>query len=304
MKTFDGQYVRNHVNGDRSLPLANGTSLRKLPQRQPAHPIVFSRFAVVTTAARKRGTAAIPPMCQRHKDAAMTHTPSTIDPPASSTDVPTLPSLDPGLTLLESDGRATGPLQSLVLDHLMLTDGEARWVDANGNASTTALAAIAPSRRTLSRIQVARAFTAFQHYSLIETLAREITSDTSLVVVPDVAWFYEGDDLAASEGETMLAHALDQLRDVAAAHDLPVLLSWREGSPLSDCVAGVCDRTLEYVRTAFGPRFCGDEFETLVFDCTGGGVQTTLAFWRRVLARRHAVAESALPAEVPTRGSH
>lgn len=237
------------------------------------------------------------------------HNPDPIDDPPGvddhpAADVPTLPSLEPGLTLLASDDRATGPLQSLVLDHVMLSEGEARWVDANGNASTTALATIAPSRRTLSRIHVARAFTAFQHHSIVETLADSITPETSLVVAPDVAWFYEGDDLVDGEDEAMLEHALGRLQDVASDHDLPVLLSWREGSSLSHCVTGAADRTLEYVQTDFGPRFVGEDFETLVFECPGGGVQTTLAFWRRVLEQRHAAAHPATPREVATHGSH
>ena len=119
-------------------------------------------------------------------------------------DVPQLPQLEPGLTLLDGPERATGPLQSLVLDHVLLAEGEARWVDARGHAATTTLARIAPSRRTLDRIQVARAFTAFQHYSLVETLVETVTPETALVVAPAVNWFYATDDLKAGEGAEML----------------------------------------------------------------------------------------------------
>jgi len=67
-----------------------------------------------------------------------------------------LPALGDGITLLDVEGgRGVPILQSLVLDHLLLHDGPAFWVDANGHATTTTLAQIAPSQRLLNRIHVA-----------------------------------------------------------------------------------------------------------------------------------------------------
>ena len=209
-------------------------------------------------------------------------------------DEPTFPDLDPGLTLLETDGQAAGALQSLALDHVLLGDAEAVWVDAENNAATTSLSKVAPSPRVLDRIRVARAFTAFQHYSLLEDVEGPMTPATGLLVAPAVDWFYGADDLRAGEGETMLAGALDRLETVAARRDVPVLVSKTGRAGLGGAVAGRCDRTLECVHTRFGPRFTGEAFETLVYE-RPGGVQTTLAFWRRVLERRHAAALSAAP---------
>jgi len=54
-----------------------------------------------------------------------------------------LPQLDDGITLLDVEGgRGVPILQSLVLDHLLLHDGPAFWVDANGHATTATLAQI------------------------------------------------------------------------------------------------------------------------------------------------------------------
>jgi len=56
-----------------------------------------------------------------------------------------LPQLDDGITLLDVEGgRGVPILQSLVLDHLLLNDGPAFWVDANGHATTATLAQISP----------------------------------------------------------------------------------------------------------------------------------------------------------------
>jgi len=79
-----------------------------------------------------------------------------------------LPQLDDGITLLDVEGgRGVPILQSLVLDHLLLNDGPAFWVDANGHATTATLAQISPSQRLLDRIHVARGFTAYQHYGAV-----------------------------------------------------------------------------------------------------------------------------------------
>jgi len=99
-----------------------------------------------------------------------------------------LPSLKDGVTLLDVEGgRGVPILQSLVLDHLLLHAGPAFWVDANGHATTTTLSQIAPSRRLLDRIHVARGFTAYQHYGAVSDLPtavnqsiQESTSDDSL----------------------------------------------------------------------------------------------------------------------------
>lgn len=223
----------------------------------------------------------------------------TSSPPSET---PTLPQLDPGVTLLEVDPGTTTALHSLVLDHVLLAEGEALWVDSRDRASTTSLAKLAPSRRTLDRIHVSRAFTAFQHYSIVEDLPAVITDDTALLVAPSVEWFYANDDLRADEGEAMLRSALEQLTTIAATNDIPVLLSRQATTGPGACVAEYSDRTLSCTRTRFGPRFVGDDVETLVYECAGA-TQTTLAFWRRVLAHRHAD-RLPEPAEVTARGTH
>lgn len=206
--------------------------------------------------------------------------------PVDCETVPELPTLDDGITLLAAGQRITGALQSLVLDHLLLSGGHALWVDARGNATTVQLARIAPSRRTLDRVFVARAFTPFQHYSLVEDLAGRVTDDTTLVVLPAVEWFYDGDDLRGGEGETMLAAALGRLRGIADAEGLPVLVTRHSADGVGERVADYAANRLDCELTGFGPRFSGEGFETLVFR-ENGSLQTTFAFWRRLLAERH-----------------
>lgn len=213
------------------------------------------------------------------------------------------PTLDPGLTLLSVNDRAPGALQSLTLDHLLLNGGEAYWVDARNHAVTTTLTQLASTMRVLDRIQVARAFTPFQHQAIVDDLPEVVDSESSLLVLPDVEWFYTKETLARGEGEAMLAHVLELLTTLAAELELPVVVTRHADGAFGDQITEAAEQVIDCTLTQFGPRFSGAEFETLMFDC-GSGVQTTLAFWRRVLQARHPQQLSEPSPEVSAIGSH
>ncbi|MFD1514044.1 hypothetical protein [Halomarina rubra] len=216
--------------------------------------------------------------------------------------VPSLPTLDTGVTLLDGSARASGVVHSLVVDHLCIRQGEAVWVDSHGTARTGDLLNLAPSRRFLDRIDVARGFTAYQHRSLLDALATRVDGETALVVVPELDYPYREGDLDAGAADRMLASALDRLRALADEWDVPVLVT-RHAS--GDAVEACADRVLTVVPTRHGPRFVEDSegaFETLVYR-DGRTVQTTIAFWAGVLAERQQARE-ALRQEVLARGAN
>lgn len=225
-----------------------------------------------------------------------------------STPEPELPELDSGIRLLEikGDDHTTGPLHSLVIDHLLMNDGTAAWVDAGGHAVTQSLARLAPSMRTLDRIQVARGFTAQQHYELVQQLSEQITNETSLIVCPEIDWLYRDTETYADEGEDLLLRAIATVAGLANRHDIPVLVTRSKSDPFSAPIEAAAKEILECERTKFGPRFVGDEFETFVYPMADGTVQTTLAFWKRVLTARASVHETTgtQTPEVSVRGAY
>jgi hypothetical protein len=204
-------------------------------------------------------------------------------------DDPVLPSLEPGIQLLEvkGDDRVTGPLQSLVLDHLLLEDGTAQWVDAKGHATTRPLAKIAPIRRTLDRIWIARAFTSFQHSAIVEDLPNAIDADSSLLVVPAFDAMYRDDGLWEGEGRELMLRSLARVERLVREHDLPVLVTRDDADEFATPLKAAADRTIGVEHTKFGPRFVRDDVETLVYPEGQGMVQTTLDYWARVLQKRH-----------------
>jgi hypothetical protein len=226
-----------------------------------------------------------------------------------------LPSLDDGITLLDVDGgRGVPILQSLVLDHLLLHDGPAFWVDANGHATTTTLAQITPSQRLLDRIHVARGFTAYQHYGAVDNLptavnqviqkSTTVTSTSgrqssahsedssphtpSLIVAPAVDAQYRSDEtLSEQHAETLQARTLARLATYADSYDVPVLVTRSTIDEFTAPVATAANHHLECEQTRMGPRLVGDEFETLVYPVDDGAYyQTTFAYWRQLLATR------------------
>jgi hypothetical protein len=211
-------------------------------------------------------------------------------------DAPTLPTLDDGITLLRVDERPTGALQSLALDHLLFADGPAVWIDSRGNGNPQSLARISPSARLLDRVRIARAFTPWQHAGLLRALPAELSAETALVVLPEFDWFYREGDLARGEAERMLAAGVERVAAAAAESDRPVLVTRHAADELSAPIEDAADATLRCERTRFGPRFFGEGFETLVYPVGDGHVQTTIAYWRRVLATRHPAAGTAAAA--------
>nr|WP_222845525.1 hypothetical protein [Natronomonas salsuginis] len=225
-----------------------------------------------------------------------------------------LPSLDDGITLLDVEGSRGVPiLQSLALDHLLLHDGPAFWIDANGHATTTTLARIAPSQRLLNRIHVARGFTAYQHYGAVcdlpaavnQSIRESTTNDTvrdrqpadsddasphtpSLIVAPAVDAQYRADDtLGETHAKTLQARTLARLATYADGYDIPVLVTRNERNEFTEPVATVADHHLECEQTRMGPRVVGEDFETLVYPVDDGAYyQTTFAYWRQLLAAR------------------
>lgn len=186
-------------------------------------------------------------------------------------------------------------------------------VDGNGHATTTALAQIAPSQRLLDRINVARGFTAYQHYGAVCDLPKAVNQSIqqsttescssrqrnsnpdgssshtpSLLVVPSIDVQYRSDEtLRGTHAETLQARTLARLATYAEGYDIPVLVTRSRKDEFTAPVETAANHPLKCEQTRMGPRFVGDEFETLVYPVGDGAYyQTTFAYWQQLLSAR------------------
>ncbi len=193
-----------------------------------------------------------------------------------------LPSLCEGVNLLRPDKQKKEALASLVLDYLIRNKGKTVWIDSCNYASTHLMHRLTPDPRLLDKIEVARAFTPYQHFSLIENLIDKIDRDTSLVVAPVFDYLYS--DSARWEGKKMAMSAIEYIDDVVDQYNIPVLLT--ESGTYTSIIKDYIEETIECRTTSMGARFLGSNFETLVYP-KNGGIQTTLELWRLILEKTY-----------------
>lgn len=205
--------------------------------------------------------------------------------------VPELPQLSPGIQLLEAPDRAIGPLHTLVLDTLIMDGGEAVWIDAHNHGTSIYLADVAPSPRILDRIHIARGFTPYQHQSLVQDTVSELGDETSLIVAPALDGLYRDEDVRGNEPREMLLRSLSKLARYARDEEIPVLTTRVADDRLGEPIEQLATDTISVKQTDFGPRFVGEEFETLLYSSNAQTMQTTLSYWARILEARQPVYE-------------
>lgn len=171
--------------------------------------------------------------------------------------------------------RATA-LHDLVAGALADGSGPVYWLDARNAASTYGLAA-ALGPRHLADVQVARAFTAYQHHELVRRAARTV-EDATLVVVPNVAALYRDDDVPDSETGPLFRTALRTLDALARSIGVPVVLTATGTDALAGAVGSAATQVVRCERTRCGLRVESGDYETLVYR-EPGWWQTTVPYW-------------------------
>ena len=103
---------------------------------------------------------------------------------------------------------------------------------------------------------------------------------------------YREAETYVDEVEDLLVRTLATVACVADRHDIPALVTRSQVDSFSEPLAAAAQETISCEQTKFGPRFVSENFETLVYPLGDGRVQTTLAFWKRVLQARASVSET------------
>jgi hypothetical protein len=186
-----------------------------------------------------------------------------------------VPRLEPGVTLL-SGGPAA--VHRFVVAELAGDATEALWVDPGRAVSVYALYDLAPSKRALSGLRIARAFTAYQHHALVRELVDRASPRTDLVVLPGIADLYRDDDVPDYERAELFESALAICAGLADSLSIPVLCSDDGDDDLSALATEYADAEIDAERTDQGLAFRGAGFSTLGYWARGYW-QTTIPYW-------------------------
>ncbi|WP_424001166.1 hypothetical protein ACOZ4I_15640 [Haloarcula salina] len=203
-----------------------------------------------------------------------------------------LPELEPGLTLLETPDPRSTALHQLALDTIQHVDGVAYWVDARNTSSSYTLHEMAPHRRILRRIRLARGFTAYQHFQIVRRVVKQASARTGCIILPNLASLYRDEDVPTHEAEPMLSAVLSALSEVADVYNIPVLVTDAAGDGLTEMVAEQVATSYECERTPMGYRFAGEDYETTVY-WADGYWQTTIPYWVDLLGVAEEQADTA-----------
>ena len=192
------------------------------------------------------------------------------------------PTLEPGVTTLIGDRRSTAP-HRIALATLRAEHGQAIWIDAGDTASTYTLHTVAQSARQLDGIAIARAWTAYQHHTLVKQAISRVSSRTRLLVAPNVCSLYRDNDLAEDEANQLLAATLRLLAELAETVSIPVLVTARESE--SAVLEPLADHELIYKQTVVGDIILDPTDKTTGYHGHGWW-QTTIPYWVDLLGER------------------
>ncbi|EGQ42922.1 MAG: hypothetical protein J07AB43_09110, partial [Candidatus Nanosalina sp. J07AB43] len=122
--------------------------------------------------------------------------------------------------------------QSLVSNELESRDSTAVWIDSGNESSTYALRSVG-TRSTMEKVYIGRAFTPFQHHTLVHGLEEFVRENTEILVLPNIDLLYLDGQVREWEAEELFEEVWQKILKTAEKHELRVLVSFSsEGKSL------------------------------------------------------------------------
>jgi len=160
------------------------------------------------------------------------------------------------------------PVFQLFLSRIL--EGSAVWIDVGNQASTYALASIG-SKELLENVSIGRAFTAFQHHSLLQDIEEFTDESTQVIVLPSIDRLYIDGQISDKEAEELFSEVVDKIDKLRSKYTVLISLDDR-----SFCwrLEGMGKR-IDIEETVQGLNIGGEK----LFYAKGRMVQTTLGYW-------------------------
>lgn len=168
--------------------------------------------------------------------------------------------------------------QSLVSNQLEGRNSTAVWIDSGNESSTYALRS-AGTRSVMEKVHIGRAFTPFQHHTLIHGLEDFVKENTEILVLPNIDLLYLDGQVREWEAEELFEEVWQKVLKTAEKHGLKVLVSFSSKStPLLQHARKDVEREISIRATQEGWRYHSSGFKQNAYS-NGGSVQTTVSHW-------------------------
>ncbi|MFB6245640.1 MAG: hypothetical protein ABEJ03_04830 [Candidatus Nanohaloarchaea archaeon] len=154
------------------------------------------------------------------------------------------------------------------------------WIDSKNESSTYALSSFG-SGNIMEKLHIGRAFTPFQHHSLIHQLEDFIQENTEILVLPNIDFLYLDGQIKEWEAEELFHEAWEKILETKEKYSLKVLVSISvEDSSLNYPVIGKADNKIKVEPTQQGWKYSSDDFNQYAYE-NGQEIQTTIPYWLR-----------------------
>jgi hypothetical protein len=175
------------------------------------------------------------------------------------------------------------PVFQLILgQHLSNTGEKAIWIDSGNEASTYALSS-AGSHELLHRVQIGRAFTAFQHYHIVNRIEEFLEPETRYIVMPNIDQQYRNGNVSEKEMKDLFSDLISKIESLREERPgIKILYSFFDSRPheIKTELRQITDNSIEIERTGHGLRNKSGTREQLFYR-EKGCIQTTIPFWKR-----------------------
>lgn len=199
----------------------------------------------------------------------------------SGNNVQTIREPSPGINRVEISEDI--PIFQLILgQHLTNTTEKAIWIDSGNEASTYALSS-AGSPELLERVQIGRAFTAFQHYHIVNRIEEFLEPETGYIILPNIDQQYKTGNISENEMKDLFLDLLYKIESIKSERpEIKILYSLFDESPheINSELRQVTDNSIEIKKNSQGLKSNSKGKDRLYYK-KQGCIQTTISFWKR-----------------------
>lgn len=172
--------------------------------------------------------------------------------------------------------------QMLLGENMASTRKKAVWVDSGNEASTYALSS-AGTQEMLERVVIGRAFTAFQHYHIVNRIEEFLEPETEYLILPNIDQQYKNGNISEKEMHDLFSDLISKIESITEERsEIKVLYSFYDERPheINSEMGEITDDVIEVEKSSQGLRTKSGSGDRLFYR-EKGAIQTTISFWRR-----------------------